>query len=398
MHLKIYWKTCLKIGVSAFLLFLAIHYWPTLTGFVKLAFTACVPLIIGASIAYVVNILMSSYERIYFPNAKKKFLVKSRRPVCLTAAFLTLAAIIAIVAALVVPQLISCVQLLIDEAPDALKAFVAYIGTLGILPEDIMSFLSSINWQDVVTKLFNVLSSGFGSVMDIVINAVTSVFSGIVTALVSVIFAIYILSDKDKLSSQFNRVMHHYLPKKTTSRISYVLGILNDCFRRYIIGQCTEAVILGILCAIGMLILRLPKAAMIGALIAFTALIPVAGAYIGAGVGAFIICIESPIKALIFLIFIVVLQQLEGNLIYPRVVGTSMGLPAIWVLAAVTIGGGVMGVLGMLLAVPIAATLYRILRNDMNKNAMQPATVSVAVQEMPQETVQSSAEEEESEE
>ena len=141
---------------------------------------------------------------------------------------------------------------------------------------------------------------------------------------------------------------------------------MDDCFRRYIIGQCTEAVILGILCALGMLLLGLPYAPMISSLIAFTALIPIAGAYIGGGIGAIIIFSVSPIKALIFIVFLFILQQLEGNLIYPRVVGTSIGLPGLWVLAAITIGGGIAGVIGMLVSVPIAATAYRILRESVN--------------------------------
>lgn len=150
--------------------------------------------------------------------------------------------------------------------------------------------------------------------------------------------------------------------------MKYVLSVLNDSFHKYIVGQCTEAVILGVLCTIGMLILGLPYATMIGALIALTALIPVAGAYIGAGVGAFMVLTVSPIQAVIFLVYIVILQQLEGNLIYPRVVGSSMGLPAIWVLVAVTIGGGVMGIPGMLLGVPLAATFYRLIRDDVKKS------------------------------
>ena len=150
----------------------------------------------------------------------------------------------------------------------------------------------------------------------------------------------------------------------------FALGILNDCFHKFIVGQCIEAVVLGLLCTIGMTIFKFPYATMIGALIAFTALIPVAGAYIGAGVGAFMILTVSPMQALLFLVFIVILQQLEGNLIYPRVVGSSIGLPGIWVLAAVTIGGGIMGVAGMLIGVPLAAALYRILRDDLKKDPL----------------------------
>lgn len=161
------------------------------------------------------------------------------------------------------------------------------------------------------------------------------------------------------------------------NKITYVLSIMNDCFRKYIVGQCTEAVILGLLCIIGMLILQLPYATMIGALIALTALIPVAGAYIGAVVGAFMILTVSPIKALFFLIFLVVLQQLEGNIIYPKVVGSSLGLPGIWVLAAITVGGGIMGIFGMLIGVPIVAAIYRIVKNDVNKSA-DPAELALA--------------------
>ena len=162
------------------------------------------------------------------------------------------------------------------------------------------------------------------------------------------------------------------MKKSWNKKIHYVLHTLNDCFHKYIVGQCTEAVILGALCTIGMLILQLPYATMIGAFIAFTALIPVAGAYIGAIVGAFMIFTESPFKAIVFLIFIIVLQQFEGNIIYPRVVGSSMGLPAMWVLAAVTVGGGVMGIPGMLLGVPLAAALYRFVREDVNRGTRRP--------------------------
>ena len=146
----------------------------------------------------------------------------------------------------------------------------------------------------------------------------------------------------------------------------YVSGILNSCFRSFIVGQCIEAVIIGVLCTIGMLIFRFPYATMVGALIGFTALIPVAGAYIGAIVGALMILSVSPIKALLFLIFIIVLQQLEDNIVYPKVVGSSIGLPGIWVLAAITVGGGVMGIAGMLLGVPLFAAAYRLLKDDVN--------------------------------
>ena len=161
--------------------------------------------------------------------------------------------------------------------------------------------------------------------------------------------------------------MEHYLKPAWNEKIRYVVGIFDNSFHKFIVGQCIEAVVLGVLCIIGMTILRLQYAMMIGTLIGFTALIPVAGAYIGAGVGAFMILTVSPVQALIFLVFVVILQQLEGNLIYPKVVGSSIGLPGVWVLAAVTVGGGIMGITGMLLGVPTVAAVYQLIRNDLNK-------------------------------
>lgn len=283
------------------------------------------------------------------------------------AAMVTLVAVVVLVIWLVVPQLVSCVKLLFAEVPAALQSAVNWINERNILPENIEESLSAIDWKSKIGQIVNVLVSGIGSVTDVVISAVSSVASGIVTAFMAIIFAVYLLLGKDTIGRQCKRVMKRYLKKSWYDRLLYIFTVLHDCFRRYIVGQCTEAVILGLLCTIGMWILRLPYATMIGALIAFTALIPVAGAYIGGGVGAFMIFTVSPVKALVFLVFLVILQQLEGNLIYPRVVGSSMGLPAIWVLAAVTVGGGIMGIVGMMLSVPIAAAVYRLLREDVNR-------------------------------
>ena len=203
--------------------------------------------------------------------------------------------------------------------------------------------------------------------MGTAVGTISSVFGGIVTLLIAFIFAIYILSGKEKIGRQYHKLMKRYGKPGVVEKINHVLSTMNDCFRKYIIGQCTEAVILGGLCTVGMLLLGLPYATMTGAVIALTALIPVAGAYIGGEIGAFMIFTVSPVKAIIFIVFLVILQQIEGNIIYPRVVGSSIGLPGIWVLAAVTIGGGVMEIGGMLLGVPHAATVYRLLGEDVNR-------------------------------
>ena len=374
--MKLSWKDCLKIGVSIFVLYLCIHFWPGAIALAKLVLGASAPLIIGCAVAYVVNILMAFYECIYFPRSKQSIVLKTRRPVCMVGAFATLVAAVVLIVALIVPQLVSCVRILIAKLPDAIDAGIAMVESLNILPEDILRTLDAIDWRSKLGDIVQAVTSGIGNVVDVLFSAVSSVFSGVVTGLLSFIFSIYLLSSKEDLGSQFHLLTRRYLPDDWRRKLEYVIEVVDDCFHRYIVGQCLEAVIIGVLCAVGMAILRLPYATMIGALVGFTALIPVAGAYIGAAVGAFMILTESPIQAVIFLIFLVVLQQLEGNLIYPRVVGSSMGLPGIWVLAAVTVGGGIMGVGGMLLGVPLAAAAYRIIRDDVAANL--PAAESEA--------------------
>ncbi len=368
--MKLKFKDLLKIGGSIFLLYLAINHWKDVLGVLAAVLGAASPLIIGCIIAYLVNIVMVAYESRYFPNTKNVVLSKSRRPVCMILAFLSLLAVVALVIWLVVPQLVSAVKVIVAGAPGFITRLLAKAREWGILPEDVLAYLETVDWQSQIGQIVQFVGNGIGSVLDLVITAVSSVFDWVLTGLISVIFSIYVLSEKEKLAVQFHRIARRYLPDKIRATMDYVLDTMNHCFRRYIVGQCTEAVILGFLCALGMTILKLPYAVMVGTLVAFTALIPIAGAYIGAAVGAFMILTVDPVKALVFLIFLVILQQLEGNLIYPRVVGSSMGLPGIWVLAAVTIGGGIMGITGMLLGVPLAAACYRFLRDDVTRGEL----------------------------
>ncbi|MBQ8403818.1 MAG: AI-2E family transporter [Clostridia bacterium] len=360
------WKKCLCAGVTLFLLFLCTHYWGTVVEILSGILSAATPLIIGCIIAYLVNIPMSFYEKHYFPKKKSGGIANSRNIVCMLAAYLTFVAIIALLIIIVVPELVDCIEFLGITIVNWFKT-IDTTKLAQLLPAEAISALKNADWQSILDKAIAFLSAGISGVTTTIFDIVGGLFSGIVTALVSLIFSIYILSNKEKLKNQFSRLMKNYLKPKWNSGAQYVLSTLNDCFRKYTVGQCMEAVILGSLCALGMLIFKMPYAAMIGTLIGFTALIPVAGAYIGAGIGAFMILTVSPIKAVWFLVFIVILQQLEGNIIYPRVVGSSIGLPGIWVLAAVTIGGGLFGILGMLIGVPIAAALYRMLRANLNK-------------------------------
>lgn len=382
---KLDWKTCFKIGVSVFLLYLCIHYWDKIAGFTSLVASAAAPIFTGLIMAYAINILMSFYERHFFAKSRKKTVQKCRRPLCLAGAIITLAGVIALVICLVAPQLVECIKLVVDFLPAAIDKAVARLEDFNIVPENIINSLSTIDWQSKLGEITETLSSGVGNAVGVAVAAVSSVFSVASTLIIGFIFALYLLLDKDRLIPQLKRVASKYIPSKPYEKISHILTVANDCFHRFIVGQCTEAVILGALCIVGMLILRLPYAPMIGALIAFTALIPIVGAFIGAGVGAFLILMVSPGKALIFLVFIIILQQIEGNLIYPKVVGSSMGLPAIWVLAAVTIGGGVMGIPGMMIGVPVMAVIYRLVKENLN-DAKSAALQEKAQKELKKQT------------
>ncbi len=374
--MKIDTKTIVKIGIGIFLLYLCIYYWPTVSGLLLTLFEAIVPLLIGCIIAYIVNLIMSFYERHYFVKTQNKWIKKSRRPVCMLGAIISLLAVIAVIMIIVVPQLTSCVKLLFAKLPSALDSAVDRLEAWNILPEDIIATLNSLDWNSIISKVAGALTSGITNIVGVVVGVVTSVIGGFVTAFVGVMFAVYLLLGKDKLGRQINGLMRRFLPQKRYDTVKYTVGVVNASFRRYIVGQCTEAAILGVLCALGMWILRMPYAAMIGALIAFTSLVPIAGAYAGGIIGAFMIFTVSPIQALVFVIFLIILQQIEGNLIYPKVVGTSVGLPAIWVLAAVAIGGGVMGVAGMLLGVPLAAAIYKIIRDKLHGKKINEQTAT----------------------
>jgi len=361
---KLSWNTCLKVGVSALLLYICIHFWPEAVGLVKDLFQAASPLWLGIVIAYVLNIPMSAFERRFFPNSEKKVVKVLRRPIGVLLAFVLVVGIITAVIWLIVPQLISCVQVVLKEIPGAFNYAVKWLDRRDWIPDDFIAQLQKVNLDFDKEQIVSVAVDG----IEWIVELIKTLFSGVVTLVLGLIFAIYLLMAKDKLKRQYHLLIAKICKKEWIERIDYAASVLHDCFYRYTVGQCMEALILGVLCMIGMLILRLPYATMIGAVIAVTALVPVAGAYIGGAIGAFMILTVSPMKAVIFVVFLVILQQLENNLIYPKVMGTSIGLPSLWVLAAVTVGGGVMGVVGMLLGVPLTAAIYRMTRESVYKN------------------------------
>lgn len=369
------WKTCLRAGVTVALVYLAIHYWGPVSAALGVLIGAAWPLLLGAGIAYVVNILMRFYETHIFRKCNRPLFLKLRRGGCMVAAYLTILVIVGLIVGLIVPELIRAIQLLINETPALIDRLY---GELMKNPE-IAQYLPNAeanlgelgaDWQQLLTRVLEWLGGGWNGLMNSVVATVSGVFSGAVTLVMGFMFSFYILYGKEKLGRQVRRLMRTYLKPAWCERTFYVLNVLDNSFHRYVVGQCTEAVILGTLCMLGMLIFGFPYATMIGALVGATALIPIAGAYIGAGVGAILILTVSPMEALLFLVFIVVLQQLEGNIVYPRVVGSQLGLPALWVLAAITVGGNVMGIGGMLLAVPLTTAIYRLVRENVRKREL----------------------------
>lgn len=367
------------------IVYLVIRYWAKLEGVITLAVGAATPLIIGCVMAYVINILMRFYEKWYDKLFKVKVAIKIKRVVCLVLAFLSLIGIVVLIINLVLPELINCIASFIRLIPGALQMTVDFIGkeqVLKLFPELANGFdFSSMSAE--IEGIIKTVLGGVGGAVGSIMVAVSSAASVIVNIVIGLIFSLYVLIEKEKLGAQTRTLIQTYLPK-AANKIFYVTEVIDDSFHSFIVGQCIEAVVLGVLCVVGMLLFQFPYAVMIGVFIGFTALIPVAGAYIGAAVGAIMILTVSPLQAVQFLIFVVVLQQLEGNLIYPRVVGQSIGLPGIWVLTAVTIGGGVLGVGGMLLAVPLFAAGYRLIKEDVERR--NPKAV-LSVDDKEQETV-----------
>ncbi len=330
--------------------------------FLSVVLGALKPLIMGLMIAYIFNIIMNFFEKHYFPKSSSKFVKKSRRPVCLAASFAITIAIIILIMYIVVPEIASAFGVLYDEIPPAFtksKDFI--IGKLKEYPE-IQEQISTVefDWANIAEKASKLLTSGVAGILSSAVGIIGGLTSAVTNLVLGLIFAVYLLLRKDKLIKDSRRLRKLWFSDEFNRKLGRVLKTANETFRSFFIGQFVEAIILGTLCFIGMKILKLPYAAMSGTLVGVTAFIPIVGAFLGAGISAFIILTESPMQALIFIIFLLILQQFEGNIIYPKVVGGTVGLPSIWTLAAVTVGGGLFGVLGMIMGVPLTATLYKL--------------------------------------
>lgn len=344
----------LPLFVTLFGLYLAISYWPSVAKFIGHVSHATIPLLVGAVLAYIINILLNQWEHLYekcFPSNHSQGL---KRGICIALSYISIVVILGLVLWLVIPEVVACVKLLLAHHSRLIQRAVKYLSSHSFKYID----PNKINWSAIVKQA----SAGVGGTYQVVKHAASRIITFGTTSIIAIFFSVYLLVFKEMLRRQFNKLVDLWVPK-AKGQIMYIINVFDSSFSGYISGQCKDAAILGICCFIGMTILRLPYAYMMGAVTTVTALIPIIGAILGASVGIIIIFAVSPVKALIFLIFIIVLQQLDNRITYPIVVGKSIDLPSVWVFVAVMVGGGVSGILGMMFTVPLFSALYRIIRD-----------------------------------
>ncbi|MCC8045528.1 MAG: AI-2E family transporter [Clostridiales bacterium] len=352
-------KWLVGIVACCCLIYLGMRYFSVVVSSVSFLLDLVRPILIGMILALILNVPMNMFERLL---RKKTSMKKGVRVLSIILALVLIAAIIVAVAVLVIPKLVSAIGLIVQIISEGLDGLEAMDENPVFQENPLGKFLADIDWSSLKTQLEKLLKANSDDIVDSAVSATGSIVGGIVNFVVALVFAIYILAGKEKLKRQTGRLVRAWLPDKIGEPLIHVCHVCSSTFQHFIGGQATEAVILGSLCMIGMLILHIPYAAMVGALVGVTAMIPIVGAYVSAAVAVVMILTVSPFKALVFLIFFVILQQTENNLIYPRVVGSKINLPAMWVLAAVTVGGKLGGPIGMMLGVPAASAIYSLLR------------------------------------
>lgn len=327
------------------------------------------PFLIGGFLAFLLSLPMNWIEKKLFSKHTKSNITRFKRPISLLLTFILVFGILFIVSMLIVPAVTDAVQKIVDTVPGFLMNLVSDLEKWNLPADELEQWVSqaAINWSLIGQKILEFLRHWSTGVVSSTFGVVSSVVQGVTNSVISFIFAIYILCSKEKLHSQFRMLLYAFLPEAICDEVFRIGSLIHRTFSSFFAGQCLEACILGMMFVVSMTILRIPYAILIGVLIAITALIPVFGAFIGCVTGAFLILMVDPMKALIFLVLFLILQQLEGNLIYPKVVGNSVGLPSIWVLVAVTTGASAMGILGMLLFIPLFSVVYSLLRENTNK-------------------------------
>lgn len=351
------------------------------------AFKMISPFVVGAAMAFILNVPMRAIEKWLKPVKKDSL----RRALAIVLTLVAVVIVLTGVVLLLIPQLVETVESLIEVLPDFFKRIRSFGSDFVHSHPELLDMLveytdfESINWSEFIQKTISVITNSLTSVADYAFTAVIGLSSGIFNAVLSLVFGLYCLTRKEILARQGRRILYSLFPEKASDEIIRVLRMTNVTFSRFISGQCLEAVILGCLFAVSMAIFRMPFIPLVSVVIAVTALVPIVGAFVGCIVGAFFILVQDPMLAVWFVVMFLVLQQIEGNLIYPRVVGSSIGLPGMWVLVAVAVGGDLMGVGGMLLMIPLASVLYALAREFTTKRLADRGIDREKLQDQPTE-------------
>ena len=372
-------KTLTKWAVgtvaACILIFLGVRYISAIAIAVEWLYNLVKPLLIGTLLAMILSVPLDFIEKHLFrrkPTLRKE---KDRRPVAILLSLIFVIGIFVGIAVLVIPELTGAISIVVTSITGAMEQLAELDSSTDFSQMPFAHQLSilDIDWLSLKAQLENWIQKISTMILDGTANALGSLASSLLDGVVAFVFSIYILANKETLARQISRLAQVWLPNRFVNHMGHICTVSADVFRQFIVGQTTEAVILGTLCGVGMAILRIPYAPMVGALVGVTALIPYVGAFIATIVGAFMIITVNPFKALVFVIYLLALQQVEGNLIYPRVVGAKINLPGIWVLAAITVGGNLAGPFGMLLGVPAASAAYALLREATEKQEQQIA-------------------------
>ena len=369
---KIDYKKILEIVLIGIGCYWALNNFQIILDIFNSILAVIMPFLLGIMIAFILNVLMIRIEKILSRFILDKKYTSFKRVISIIVSLLIVIGVIGIIITLIIPELTNAIKVIVKSFPETFEQLQVSINQNGNSFPQLETWINSVDLNSIASELSSLFKIGLTGMLGSTVDVISMFFTSILNLVVGIVFALYILMSKETLKRQSHKLIDAYIPKRISVKLLEVGTLARTTFSNFVIGQTVEAFILGTLCAVGMAVLNLPYAPMVGSLVGITAFVPIVGAFIGGGIGAFMILTVDPMQALIFIIFLVVLQQLEGDLIYPRVVGSSVGLPSIWVLFAVTVGGGLWGITGMLFSVPVLSVVYALIKGHVNKSGTKP--------------------------
>ena len=369
---KIDYKKILEIVLIGIGCYWALNNFQIILDIFNSILAVIMPFLLGIMIAFILNVLMIRIEKILSRFILDKKYTSFKRVISIIVSLLIVIGVIGIIITLIIPELTNAIKVIVKSFPETFEQLQVWINQNGNSFPQLETWINSVDLNSIASELSGLFKIGLTGMLGSTVDVISMFFTSILNLVVGIVFALYILMSKETLKRQSHKLIDAYIPKRISVKLLEVGTLARTTFSNFVIGQTVEAFILGTLCAVGMAVLNLPYAPMVGSLVGITAFVPIVGAFIGGGIGAFMILTVDPMQALIFIIFLVVLQQLEGDLIYPRVVGSSVGLPSIWVLFAVTVGGGLWGITGMLFSVPVLSVVYALIKGHVNKSVTKP--------------------------